>query len=115
VVPVVVEVSTLVFARNRALRREKRLADRVMTTEIRVEWRQLDRFNSSSLVKFPFFPMSEERIEAINLIRVFVEAPVDSYQPLHLHLVELSNRDVAHFRPGTILECIVVEELAAEK
>jgi hypothetical protein len=112
---VIVEVSALVFTWNGALGREKRLADGVMTTEIRVKWCQLDRFNGSSLVKLPFFPMSKECVKAINLIRVFVKAPVDSHQPLHLHLVELSNGDVAHFRPGTILECIVVEELASEK
>lgn len=41
--------------------------------------------------------------------------PVEVGEPLKFHHVELLDGDAANFSPGSVLKCVVVEELAAKE
>ena len=44
-----------------------------------------------------------------------VDLPVELGEPLQLHLVEFMYRNAADFSPGSILERVVIEKLAAKE
>jgi hypothetical protein len=44
-----------------------------------------------------------------------MDLPVEVGQPLKFHNVQLVHRNAADFSPGSILESVVIEELAPEK
>ena len=61
-------------------------------------------------------PMLNPHEEAfILVVHWSMDCPVKTFQPLQLHRVQVLDGDAAHFCPGSILESIVVKELAAEQ
>jgi hypothetical protein len=44
-----------------------------------------------------------------------VDGPVETLEPLQFHPVQVMDGNAAHFRPRSILECIIVKELASEE
>lgn len=42
-----------------------------------------------------------------------MERPIEALQPIQLHLVQFKHWDATDIGPGTVLERIVIEELAA--
>ena len=61
-------------------------------------------------------PMINPDKEAFVLIvHGTVYAPVEAFEPLQLHNVELADGDAAYFSPGSVLESVVIKKFAAEQ
>jgi len=67
------------------------------------------------LEDLPVIPTGKPSLVVGAIIQVDVEAPARLLQPLMFQSVELSYGDAAHLRPRTVLEGVVVQELAAEQ
>ena len=44
-----------------------------------------------------------------------MDLPVEISKPLQLHHVQLVNRDAADFRPGAVLEGVIIKKFAAQE
>ena len=61
-------------------------------------------------------PVSTPDIEALALIiHRTMNAPVETFEPLQLHSVELMDGNAAHFGPGSVLESVVIKKFAAKQ
>jgi hypothetical protein len=69
----------------------------------------------SLLHLLPITPVLEPSLVILAEIKVDVESPSHRLNPFKLKSVELGNGNAADLRPGTVLERIVVKELASQK
>lgn len=69
----------------------------------------------SLLHLLPVPPVLEPCLVILAKVKVDIEAPAHGFDPFKLKSIKLADGNAADFRPGAILEGVVVEELAAEK
>lgn len=67
------------------------------------------------LATHPLAPVVQPGVVVLASLQVDVEVPPDAHEPLCLQLIQLSDRDTRNFGPGSVLEGVVVEKLAAEE
>lgn len=63
----------------------------------------------------PFTPAIKPSIEVLAGIEVDIEVPLHRLKPFMLHRIEFRHSDAADFRPRSVLECVVIQELASQK
>jgi hypothetical protein len=63
----------------------------------------------------PLAPVLQPCLVVLAEIQVDVKTPAHSLDPVKFKAVQLHDRDAAHLGPGSILECVVVEELAPQQ
>jgi hypothetical protein len=94
------------------------MLDAVMAVNIRLDGGQLLHLLHFGklclfLVSVPVTDPHEKAL--VFVVHHSMDLPVKVGQPLQLHHVQLVNRNAAHFSPRSVLESVVVKELAAEK
>ena len=61
-------------------------------------------------------PMVNPLEEAfVVIVHQAVDFPVEALEPGKFHLVQLLNRNAADFSPRSILKCVVIQKLGAQK
>ena len=76
----------------------------------------LQRFHQCNidLARFDSLPPLMPQKEAFRVVRVDMHVPFNIYQPVHFEDIELANRYAAHFRPGPVLEGIVIQKFGTK-